>query len=128
MRRKEFIERVVALTLTITFAFIFGLSLGIAQKQAITAIFETPEGFNMEFDENYFTKMDELFKLKENEKKNENEDKSSEKGDYVASKIGKKYYPFNCKAAQGLSEKNKIYFKSAADAEKAGYSLSERCK
>lgn len=49
------------------------------------------------------------------------------KGDYVASKRGKKYYPVDCSAASSLKESNKIYFQTVEEAEAKGYSLSTSC-
>ncbi len=46
---------------------------------------------------------------------------------FVASKIGQYYYPVNCSLAQGLSDKNKIYFLSEAEAEAEGYQYNKRC-
>ncbi len=63
---KELIEKAIILTLIIVFAFILGLSLGISQKQLTGAIFTSPEGFDMELEENFFIQMDKLFKLKSN--------------------------------------------------------------
>ena len=40
---------------------------------------------------------------------------------YVASSRGKNYYPVDSSAGQNLSPANRIYFKSGADAERAGY-------
>ena len=45
-----------------------------------------------------------------------------------ASVYGKKYYFPWCQGAENLKEKNKIYFSSATEAEKAGYELSATCK
>lgn len=128
LRHKELVRKVAILTLSIIFAFILGLYLGIGNKQAITAIFKAPEGFNMELDGNFFAKMDELFKSKEKTENNQNKDNNLIKDGYVASKIGKKFYPISCKASESLSEKNKIYFNSEDQAKKEGYTLSERCK
>jgi hypothetical protein len=52
---------------------------------------------------------------------------SSQSGQFVASSQGKKYYPINCTAAQSLSEKNKIYFTSEAEAQAKGYTKSSSC-
>ncbi len=65
---KELIEKAIILILIIVFAFILGLSLGISQKQLNRAIFTSPEGFDIELNENFFIQMDELFKLKGNYK------------------------------------------------------------
>ncbi len=41
---------------------------------------------------------------------------------FVASKTGKKYYELNSAAGQKIKEENRLYFGSAEEAEKAGYS------
>lgn len=46
----------------------------------------------------------------------------------VASKTGKRYYLPWCGAAQRISDKNKIYFASALEAEKAGLTKATNCK
>lgn len=46
----------------------------------------------------------------------------------VASKTGKKYYLPWCGAAQKISDKNKVYFASALDAERAGLTKASNCK
>lgn len=43
-----------------------------------------------------------------------------------ASKRGKNYYYFDCKA--NIKEENKIFFDSDEKAQKAGYTLSKSCK
>jgi hypothetical protein len=52
---------------------------------------------------------------------------NSSSGEFFASNRGSKYYPKNCSAGKNIAEENKIYFSSAADAEKAGYQLSTAC-
>lgn len=47
---------------------------------------------------------------------------------YVASKNGKLYYTLNCNGASRISEKNRIWFASSSDAERAGYEFSSSCK
>lgn len=47
---------------------------------------------------------------------------------YVASKNGKLYYTLNCSGASRISEKNRIWFASSSDAERAGYEFSSSCK
>lgn len=49
------------------------------------------------------------------------------KGNYLASSRGKKYYPIDCPAAQNIKEANRIYFKTAGEAETKGYTLSSSC-
>lgn len=46
----------------------------------------------------------------------------------VASKKGTKYHFSWCPGAKTISEANKIFFASVADAEKAGYSKAANCK
>ena len=50
---------------------------------------------------------------------------SSEKGEYVASKNGSKYYLTTCKST--IKEANKVFFKTKEDAEKAGFTPSTTC-
>lgn len=49
----------------------------------------------------------------------------SEKGEYMASKNGSKYYLTTCKST--IKEANKVYFKTKEDAEKAGFTPSATC-
>lgn len=49
------------------------------------------------------------------------------KGNYLASSRGKKYYPVDCPASGNIKEANRIYFKTAQDAESRGYTLSSSC-
>ena len=44
---------------------------------------------------------------------------------YVASKRGKKYYPVLSRAGEKLSPKNRVYFRTSALAETAGYFANE---
>ncbi len=53
---------------------------------------------------------------------------TQEKKMYIASKNGKLYYSIGCSGAKRISEKNAIWFASAKDAEKAGYSIASSCK
>ena len=46
---------------------------------------------------------------------------------FFASSRGKKYYPLNCAAGKSIKTENRVYFVTASDAEKAGYSLSASC-
>lgn len=48
-------------------------------------------------------------------------------GAVFASKSGTRYYPQGCKAGNRVSEANKIWFKSAAEAEKIGLSKGASC-
>lgn len=49
------------------------------------------------------------------------------KGNYLASSRGKKYYPIDCPAANNIKMENRIYFKTASEAENKGYTLSSSC-
>jgi hypothetical protein len=49
-------------------------------------------------------------------------------GQVVASNTGTKYHLPWCSGAQRISEANKIYFASKAEAEKAGYAPAANCK
>jgi len=48
--------------------------------------------------------------------------------DVVASKNGTKYYLPWCGAAQRIADKNKVFFASALEAERAGYGKASNCK
>lgn len=49
-------------------------------------------------------------------------------GTYVASKNGTKYYLPSCSSSKRISEKNRIWFDTRAEAENAGYSPAANCK
>ena len=53
---------------------------------------------------------------------------SSKTGSIVASKSGTKYHLLTCPGAKQIKEENKIFFKTAKDAENAGYSKASNCK
>ncbi len=53
---------------------------------------------------------------------------SSSRPMYVASKNGAAYHLLICPGAKQISEANKIYFKSKAEAEAAGYRPAGNCK
>lgn len=46
----------------------------------------------------------------------------------VASVNSDKYHYEHCSGAKRISEKNKIYFKNAAEAQYAGFTLANNCK
>lgn len=52
---------------------------------------------------------------------------TSSKALFVASVKGKYYYPLDCPLVETLSEKNKIYFSSKAEAEAKGYIYNNKC-
>jgi hypothetical protein len=47
---------------------------------------------------------------------------------YVASKSGTKYHLPTCLGARSITEANKVWFSTKAEAEKAGYSPARNCK
>ena len=49
-------------------------------------------------------------------------------GKYFASKNGHKYYSAGCSAGKSIKQENRIYFSSAPEAEKAGYTSSSSCQ
>jgi hypothetical protein len=49
-------------------------------------------------------------------------------GQYVASKKGSKYHLPWCSGAKSMSEENKIWFSTKAEAEAAGYEPASNCK
>lgn len=49
-------------------------------------------------------------------------------GKYLASKNGKKYYPADCPVATRISEQNRVWFNSTAEAEQGGLTLSTSCQ
>ena len=46
---------------------------------------------------------------------------------FFASSRGTKYYPLGCSAGKTIKQENRIYFDTADEAEKAGYTLSTSC-
>ncbi len=53
---------------------------------------------------------------------------SMPEGGYVASKNGTKYHLPWCAGAKQISEKNKVYFATKAEAEAKGYTPASNCK
>jgi len=51
----------------------------------------------------------------------------STNAEVLADKHSKTYYPAGCEIAKEISEANKITFKTAADAEKAGFKAAKNC-
>jgi hypothetical protein len=47
--------------------------------------------------------------------------------DVVADKHSKTYYPAGCEPAKEIADGNKVMFKTAADAEKAGFKAAKNC-
>lgn len=58
-------------------------------------------------------------------------DKSSDisipKGNFFASKRGKKYYTLGCSAGKTIKDANKVWFNTGEEAVLAGYELSSSC-
>ncbi|HET6668971.1 MAG TPA: hypothetical protein VFH15_01955 [Pyrinomonadaceae bacterium] len=54
-------------------------------------------------------------------------DEASDSDEIVADRKTKTYYPGSCQPAIPIAEANRITFKTTADAEKAGYTLSRTC-
>ena len=52
---------------------------------------------------------------------------SNSNGSFVASKNGTKYYLTTCSGANKISQANKIYFTSEAEAQAKGYSRASNC-
>lgn len=52
---------------------------------------------------------------------------SQERGNYVASRNGTKYYPYGCASANRISDENKVYFDTKEEAINSGYSASSAC-
>lgn len=52
----------------------------------------------------------------------------AKEGGYVASKTGEKYHLPWCSGAQRIKEENKVWFKTKAEAEAAGYTPAANCK
>ena len=46
----------------------------------------------------------------------------------IADKQSKSYFPNGCQPAKQIAENNRITFKTAADAEKAGFKLAKNCQ
>lgn len=69
-----------------------------------------------------------LFNNNAREKENLTNQTSSVEKRYVASKNGKKYYPLGCNGAKRIKKENEVWFKTAEEAEKSGYTKSSTCK
>ncbi len=64
----------------------------------------------------------ERIKREREEEEARKKEEEAMKAMFVASKTGKKYYPVDFAAAKKIKEENRVTFRSAEDAEKAGYS------
>ena len=52
----------------------------------------------------------------------------TEAEEIIADKQSKTYYPNGCQPAKQIAKNNRITFKTAADAEKAGFKLAKNCQ
>jgi hypothetical protein len=55
------------------------------------------------------------------------ENPSGQRGQFVASKNGTRYYLPSCAAAKRIKEENRIWFASAEEAQRAGYLPAANC-
>ncbi|MCA1607018.1 MAG: nuclease, partial [Acidobacteria bacterium] len=53
---------------------------------------------------------------------------SEQEAQILGDKQSKIYYPADCEVAKEISESNRTTFKSAVEAEKAGYKPAKECK
>ena len=65
---------------------------------------------------------------KEEEKEALAENNGEEEAEIVGDKQSKIYYPADCEVAKEISESNRTTFKTALEAEKAGYKPAKECK
>jgi len=64
---------------------------------------------------------------KEEEKESPAENTEEEAAEIVGDKLSKVYYPADCEVAREISESNRTTFKTALEAEKAGYKPTKEC-
>ncbi|HET6646597.1 MAG TPA: hypothetical protein VFH01_04670 [Pyrinomonadaceae bacterium] len=62
------------------------------------------------------------------EEENEELENSEPAAEFVADSVTKFYYPADCELAKGVSESHRTSFKTALEAEKAGYKPAKECK
>lgn len=82
---------------------------------AASGVRQTKEGITIHYPNNY----EELLQVSEANQGN---------AAYLASKNGTKYYPLNCTSANRISETNKVFFQSEAEAQLAGFERTKQCK
>jgi len=63
-----------------------------------------------------------------NEAKADSISQTLEKGAFLASKNGTKYYPAGCSSANRIKEENKVWFRTEEEAIKAGLTRTSTCK
>ena len=66
--------------------------------------------------------------VEDSERERETTPAGASEGSYVASKSGEKYHLPWCSGAQRIKEENKVWFKTKAEAEAAGYAPAANCK
>lgn len=104
-------------------------------KKDLFYIFTFSLGMIIVFGFGYFTS--NLMKLQKppiiiekavNESNYTQNNQNFQEGEVVASVNSDKFHFLNCSGAKTIKEENKIYFKSAAEAISAGFSLAGNCK
>lgn len=87
------------------------------QANARSGLNEPQNGLNLQKNAN----------LSQNTVLNKNSDISIPKGNFFASKRGKKYYTLGCSAGKTIKDSNKVWFNTGEEAVLAGYELSSSC-
>jgi hypothetical protein len=87
------------------------------QANAISGLNEAQNGLNLQKNAN----------LSQNTVLDKNSDISIPKGNFFASKRGKKYYALGCSAGKTIKDSNKVWFNTGEEAVLAGYELSSSC-
>lgn len=87
------------------------------QADTISGLNEPQNGLNLQKNAN----------LSQNTVLDKNSDISIPKGNFFASKRGKKYYTLGCSAGKTIKDSNKVWFNTGEEAALAGYELSSSC-
>jgi len=87
------------------------------QANAISGLNEAQNGLNLQKNAN----------LNQNTVLDKSSDISIPKGNFFASKRGKKYYTLGCSAGKTIKDSNKVWFDTGEEAVSAGYELSSSC-
>lgn len=87
------------------------------QVNAISGLNEAQNGLNLQKNAN----------LNQNTVLDKSSDISIPKGNFFASKRGKKYYTLGCSAGKTIKDSNKVWFDTGEEAVSAGYELSSSC-
>lgn len=87
------------------------------QANTISGLNEAQNGLNLQKNAN----------LSQNTVLDKSSDISIPKGNFFASKRGKKYYPLGCSAGKTIKDSNKVWFNTGEEATSAGYELSSSC-